>query len=250
MAGSTGIVRSRLLDAVPGLAHGFTTRELGSMAGSVYAAEEQGRNRAVLERAIGLRLVKPRQVHGNDVVLVERDRVTRLRDARAVALDCARELEADALITQERGLALSVAVADCVPVLVVAGEWIGVAHAGWEGTAKRVTRALCAALASCGADLRGARAAIGPSIGPCCYDIDQARADHVRAALGREAERVLIARGDRITLDLWLANRLQLPLQVVDAMDRCVKDEVARFFSHRGERGGAGRGLAFIGWSR
>ncbi len=248
-----GLVRSSLLAAVPGIGHGFTTRERGSMAGSVYPAQEQERNRRELERALGMPLVKPSQVHSSDVALVEGGWVIRLRDGERRPLERARELAADALITREPGVALAVAVADCVPVLVVAGEWIGIAHAGWEGTAKRVVQELAAALASRGADLDDARAAIGPSIGPCCYDIDAARAERIREALRREGDRALYPRGDRVRFDLWLANRMHLRrrgINVVDSMDVCAKDHVDRYFSHRGEQGRAGRGLAFIGWSR
>lgn len=246
---SSGIVRSSLLAAVPGVVHGFTTRGLGSMAGSLHPAAEQERNRRSLEREVGLALVKPSQVHGADVVRVENGRAVRLSDGEARPLERVRELEADAIITRERGLALSVAVADCVPVLVVSGDWIGAAHAGWEGATRGVVRALAASLG----EARGERrAAIGPSIGPCCYDIDASRAALVRERLGRRAARILHERGDRAQLDLWLAVRLELAdagFDAVDSLDLCTRDEVARFFSHRGERGAAGRGLAFIGWS-
>ena len=252
--GAPGIVRSSLLDAVPGLVHGFTTRELGSMAGSLSGAEEQERNRAALERTIGLPIVKASQVHGNDVVLLASGRATRVRDGESRPVEHASELEADALISRERGLALAVAVADCVPVLAVTPDgWIGIAHAGWEGTTRDVVGLMTAAIAEQGAARSDWRIAIGPSIGPCCYEIDAARATEVRERLGRRADRVLRPRGDRYDLDLWLAIRLRLRdagMDVVDSLDVCAKDEVARFFSHRGEQRRAGRGLAFIGWQR
>lgn len=245
------VVRSALLDGVPGLAHGFTTRALGSMAGSLYPSGEQARNRAALARAIGMRIVKTSQVHESDVALVEADRVTRLRDGAVATPSDRTPLEADALVTRDIGLALAVAVADCVPVLVATREgWLGLAHAGWEGTARRVVAALCAALTARGADLRRARAALGPSIGPCCYAIDAERAEVVRAAIGGAD---LCAEGERFVLDLWSANRRQLTdagVGEVDVAGVCTRDAVERFFSHRGERGRAGRGLAFIGWRR
>src|SRR5439155_4885480 len=88
---------------------------------------------------------------------------------------------ADAMWTDRAGVLLSVAAADCVPVLVAAREGpIGAAHAGWEGTSKGVTTALVSALVAAGADPHALAAAIGPSIGPCCYTIDEARAAMVR----------------------------------------------------------------------
>ena len=243
------IVRSQLLSAVPGLVHGFTTRELGSMAGQVFSAGEQRRNRIELERLIGMPLVKCSQVHSADVVLVESGVATRLRDGAEEQVSDGMALEADALITREPGYALSVAVADCVPVLVVVGDWIGIAHAGWEGATRGVVSHLVDALRKQGARGR-VRAAIGPSIGPCCYEIDAARAQVVRERLGREADQVLAAHGGaRFALDLWRSARIQLKQGVIDTLRRCTKDEVARFFSHRGEHGAAGRALAFIGWA-
>jgi YfiH family protein len=244
------IVRSTLLSSVPGLVHGFTTRELGSMAGQLHPRDEQARNRRELASIVGMPLVKASQIHSADVVLVERKIATRLRDGAEEPISDAMALEADAIITREPGLALAVAVADCVPVVVVHGDWIGIAHAGWEGATKGVVSRMLEALRERGA--RGElRAAIGPSIGPCCYEIDGARARIVRERLGRDASAVLAPRGDgRATLDLWQAVRLQLKgAGAVDVLGRCTKDEVGRFFSHRGESGKAGRGLAFIGWA-
>ena len=116
--------------------------------------------------------------------------------------------------------------------------------------------ALCDALGAAGVEPRDWRAVIGPSIGPCCYEIDATRAEIVRERLGPRrfrhgAEPLLHPRRDRFALDLWLAVRWQLAdrgVEVVDAMDVCSKDHVATYFSHRGEDGKAGRGLAFLGW--
>ena len=124
------IVRSSLLSAVPGLVHGFTARDLGSMVGQVYSREEQSRNRAALEARIGLPLVKASQVHSADVVLVERGTATRLRDGASEPASSLMRLEADALITRERGVALAVAVADCAPILLATPDgWLAAAHA-------------------------------------------------------------------------------------------------------------------------
>lgn len=249
-----GLVRSRLLANVPGLAHGFTTRHLGSMAGSIHPCGEQAKNRAALERLIGMPTAKPSQVHGNDVALVKDGQVRRLRDGVSVSLEMAGNLEADGLLTRERGIALAVAVADCVPVLLLTPDgWVGVAHAGWEGTTRGVVATLVGELVRQGARYGGRewRAVIGPSIGPCCYDIGPERAETVRSRLGRRADRLLLPRAERFSFDLWLAVRLELRdagIDAVDEMDVCTKHSVTSFFSHRGEQARAGRGFAFIGW--
>lgn len=244
-----GVVRSPLLDGIAGLVHGFTTRELGSMAGAMYAPAEQARHRSRLSDRIGVPLVKVWQVAGADVALVAGGRALRLRDGASAPASDGTPLQADALLTRERGIALAVAAADCVPVAIVTPDgWLGLAHAGWEGTARGVVRALCAALAERSASLGFARAAIGPSIGPCCYTIDRERAAVVRERIGEDDLR---EREGAFAFDLWRANRRQLEaagISWIDVSGSCTQDEATRFFSHRGERGKAGRALAFLGW--
>lgn len=243
---SQGLVTSRLLSEVPGLVQGFTTRALGSMAGSVYPRHEQARNRAALERAIGMVTVKPSQVHGSSILTLD-EAEPGAEAGRELAAAVARSAH-DGLVTSARGVALAVAVADCVPVLVVAGAVVGIAHAGWQGTSRGVVRELVARLAAEGGTLGRARAVIGPSIGPCCYVIDAARARTVRERVGAAD---LHPSGDGFVFDLWSANRRQLAaagVREIEVMERCTRDEAATFFSHRGEAGRAGRGLAFVGW--
>jgi YfiH family protein len=244
------IVRSRLLSEVPGLVHGFTTRALGSMAGQLHAADEQARNRARLEARIGMRLVKASQVHSADVALVVNGTATRLRDGHSEPASNAMRLEADALITRDRGVALAVAVADCASILVATPDgWIGAAHAGWEGATRRIAVAMCEAIAERGGRVDEARGAIGPAICGACYAIDAARAAVIHERLG-DSGSLGGPFGDRHHFDIPRELAAQLRdagVPRVDDMRRCTKDEVETFFSHRGENGTAGRGLAFIG---
>ncbi len=140
------------------------------------------------------RLHTARQVHGK--------RVLRVPPAPAGA-------EADALVSCERGVAVGVWTADCVPVLLAdrLGRGVAAVHAGWRGTAAGVCAEavleLCAQLDS---EPRALVAAIGPHIGPCCYEVDRpvfdAFADHAPFAVGKRA--------NHWQLDLGLANRRQL----------------------------------------
>lgn len=236
-----GILRSPALNAL-GLVAGFTTRALGSMAGGVFPLDEQERNRVRLAKRLGFdRVVRLKQVHGDTVV--------RADDVADVWP------EADALWTATPGLLLGVAAADCVPVLVAAPAGpIGAAHAGWQGTSKRVAVRLIEALARAGGDVSRLVAAIGPSIGPCCYVIDDARATAIRERLGTDAADVLFAGPDgRPVFDLWAANAQQLEqagVRTVERCDICTKCGGADVWSYRGDQGRNGTGLGIIGRPR
>lgn len=95
-----------------------------------------------------------RQVHGRGVVRVSRP---------------GPQGDADAAFTTQAGLPLAVATADCYPVILEADDAVGIAHSGWRGTAAGVVVALRQAMAAAG--VSPARAAIGPGIGPCCFEV-------------------------------------------------------------------------------
>ncbi|MGN6237508.1 peptidoglycan editing factor PgeF [Dyella sp.] len=136
---------------------------LGARSGDEPSAV--GANRAALRAALGL----PRapqwleQVHGSDVVVVQ----------RAVA----NEPRADAAVTRERGQPLVILTADCLPVLLCSddGAVIGAAHAGWRGLAAGVIERTVAAMATDAAQLQ---AWLGPCIGLASYEVGE----EVRAA--------------------------------------------------------------------
>lgn len=160
----------------------------------------------------------------------------------------------DALITDRPGLALVVTAADCVPIYLYdpVRRVIGVAHAGWRGTVARIAgKTLHAMVERFGCEPSRVHAVVGPSIGPCCYEIDEQVADAFRQAYpGCEAALLRPGRAPgKYQLDLWEANRLDLleagagPTHVAGACTSCGVD---RLFSHRAERGCAGRGAAVI----
>jgi len=236
-----GILRSPALWSM-GLVAGFTTRALGSMAGGVFPQGEQDRNRRALAERLGFdRVVRVKQIHGD--VVVHADTVG---DPWP---------EADAMWTSTSGLLLGVAAADCVPILIAdpAGP-LGAAHAGWQGTTKRIAVALVAELVRNGADPTRLVAAIGPSIGPCCYVIDDARAHVIRDRLGSDSGDVLFARPDgRPVFDLWSANVQQLKqagVRTIERCDVCTQSGGADIWSYRGDKGRNGTGLGIIGRPR
>jgi len=210
------------------------------MGGSATPPEEAERHRALLAGRLGFdAVVRVTQVHG-DVVL------------RADAPFASPWPEADAIWTDRPGVLLGVVAADCVPILVAdRGGRVGAAHAGWEGTSRRIARRLVEAMARGGADVRTMTATLGPSIGPCCYAVGAERAATIRERLGGEAERVLLRRDDETVFDLWTANADQLRdagVGIIEAAGTCTKCGGEEVFSRRGGDVGL-LGLAFIGRS-
>jgi YfiH family protein len=233
-----GLLRSPLLERYRVIA-GFTTRAQGSMAGSVFPLDEQARNREALARRLGFDAVaRVKQVHGNV----------------AVRLDRAVEPwpEADAMWTDRAGLLLGVAAADCVPILVVdpTSGRIGAAHAGWQGTRLRVAQTLVRALVGAGSRASTIVASIGPSIGPCCYTIDAARADLVGAS-GQGAH-LRPGPDGAIVFDLWSANVAQLQdlgIESIEVSRICTRSGGHDLWSYRGRDsdGRYGTHLGFLG---
>ncbi|HUR04455.1 MAG TPA: polyphenol oxidase family protein, partial [Nonomuraea sp.] len=126
------------------------------------------------------RMVAAEQVHGAVVATVT--------DAQAGLGTMAGNrgvIGADALITRTPGLVLLTGCADCVPVFIYDPRTpaIGLAHAGWKGTAARIAERTVAAMADAfGTDPASCLAAIGPSIGPCCYDVGGEVVEAIRDA--------------------------------------------------------------------
>lgn len=121
--------------------------------------------------------------------------------------------DADALVTETPGLPIAVFSADCVPLLVYDpdGRRLAAAHAGWRGTVQSVARAAVEALVEAGGRAERFLAAVGPSIGPCCYEVDKpviAALD--RSFAGHWGAWVRSAGSGKWMLDLWAANEDQL----------------------------------------
>jgi len=240
------LLTSRLLE---GFRHGFTTRDGGSSRGpfrslnlSTSVGDDPERvleNWERLRQATGLGFARVRQVHGCRVVEA---------DAEPGA---APGEEADAVISAISGVAASVAVADCVPVLIAdprSGSAAAV-HAGWRGTLARVAAEGVRALVT----RHGARpsdllAVIGPSIGPCCFEVSRELAARFRDELGAATGN---PRNIGSRADLWLANEQVLKgaglvRRRIEVLGRCTSCEGDVFFSHRRDQGRTGRHLAFI----
>jgi len=170
----------------PARVHALCSLRTGGVSAAPYAAlnlgdhvgdrpEHVAVNRTILQRRLGVRPVFLQQVHGHQVLTVQAD----TPDA----------CQADASVTQQQGLACTILVADCLPVLLTdsAGSVVAAAHAGWRGLAgqagvgvlEQLVGQLCE-LARIGRAQRPAAlmAWLGPCIGPGAFEVG----DEVRAA--------------------------------------------------------------------
>jgi hypothetical protein len=160
--------------------------------------------------------------------------------------------EGDAAIAGEAGWILGVETADCLPLLLVDPRRRAVAavHAGWRGTAAGVARRAVEALRDGGSRSADLLAALGPGIGPCCYEVG----DELRAAFGpRGSELFRPGPRGRPHLDVREANRRQLleaglvPERMHD-VDECTYCREDLYHSYRREGAGAGRMISFVGF--
>jgi hypothetical protein len=220
------------------------TLNVGDAVGDDPAAVAENRRR--VERAIGARAVWLRQVHGTRVVRVG------VGDVGGAAP------EADACWTDEPGVACTVQVADCLPVLLAVGDGraVAAAHAGWRGLAAGVVEAALEALCD-GAGCRPSEVSawLGPCIGPRRFEVgaDVLAAFGVAAAApGGSAEAFVPRLGDdgrpRWLADLQMLARVRLEaagLRRIDGAAACTYDDASRFFSFRRDRG-TGRLVAAV----
>ena len=141
-----------------------------------------------------------RQVHGNRTVEVTRSGVA--------------EEEADALFTKVKGLPVAVMVADCAPVVVGGSAGVGVAHCGWRGVVAGVLTSLVDRMQSVG--ITPSWAAVGPFIGPCCFEVGPEVASrfpgHVRRSrLGNTSVDLGGALGEQLgDIPTWWSQRCTL----------------------------------------
>ncbi|MBQ7714204.1 MAG: peptidoglycan editing factor PgeF [Oscillospiraceae bacterium] len=243
------------ISAVGGVRHAFTTR-LGGVSPAPFdslnffertgdSVENVRENYRLLGAATGLdlsRAVGCRQVHGDHI------RFIRASDAGRLLYD-ERPADADGMLTDVPDLPLVVYSADCCTILLYdpTCRCVGALHAGWRGTAAGIAlKALVAMMSAYGADPMTIRAAIGPSIGACCFKTDRDVPDAIRAELSESADRFITkAEGGKYHVDLKQINRLWLlrggldPRNVAVHPD-CTMCRPERYWSHR--RLGARRG--------
>jgi hypothetical protein len=193
-------------------------------------------------------LTTSEQVHGNRVAVIGRAERGRGRLERADALP-----DADGLATDLFDTPLLVFSADCCPIVLFdpVRRAIAAVHAGRKGTAGGIAavavRTMAERFGSRAADIR---AVIGPSIGPCCYEVGE----EIPAEFPGRSE-LFERRAGRLFLDLWSANRGQLlaaglPPKHVEFSGLCTACRTDVFFSYRKEGTGCGMMGTMVGMRR
>lgn len=239
------------LEAFPGLTHAFLGR-IGGISSGHLSSLNMGRreedppenlkeNRKRVADAFGIdasKIFTVSQVHSDRIVVI---------DNQGARPEEVRAQEADAIITNVKGISIGILTADCVPVLLYDRKngVIAAVHAGWRGTAMKIAKKCVKRMQeSFGTDSKDIAAAIGPAIGLCCYKVN----DDVVMAVGN-IDKVTRACERHWCLDLPKANLLQLEeMGVLDinVSDICTSCRTDLFFSHRRENGRTGRQLSFI----
>ncbi len=277
------VLQDAALAQTPWLVHGFSTRGGGTSRGyggnALNLGFTQGDSRAAVERnresflkKIGAAtgkapwpLVTLRQIHSDLIHCV-----TQVPE---------QTLAGDGLITQTPDIVLGIQTADCIPIILVdtKRKAVGVFHAGWRGTAKRIVEKGVGEMRRYFGTLpRDIRAAIGPGIHSCCYQVGPEVRDNFESQFAYAADLFhetkdydevrekypllfLTARApghselpNKIFLDLVEANRRQLldagvGRKKISASPFCTSCRPDLLFSHRADKGVTGRMLAVAG---
>ncbi len=239
------------LNDLPGITHGVFTRH-GGVSPAPYASLNVGstvgdaldgvlENRRRMAAALGVSETDSRttwQVHGADVLVI--------RDRSPQPWPPPR---ADAIVTAVPDVPLVMRFADCVPIILAdpVRRVIGLAHAGWRGTLAGAASAAVAAMTTAfGSHPSDIVAGIGPSIGPCCYEVGPEVVEAFAAwdGIGQEVIVPPGGAGKGAHLDLWLANRRDLGragVTHIEAANLCTACHNDDFYSHRREHGRTGR---------
>ncbi|MCI8677354.1 MAG: peptidoglycan editing factor PgeF [Lawsonibacter sp.] len=245
-----------------GAAHGFSTR-LGGVSPTPWESLNLGASRGdspanVRENftrfcaAVGTdvnALVKNHQIHSSRIRPVTRADI--LSDPAQPGT-----YEADGLITVEPGVCLTIFSGDCIPILLYdpLRRCIAAAHAGWRGTAAGIAaRAAEAMVQDYGCRAEDILAAIGPGIGPCCFETHSDVPEGLRPGLGEEAEELIrpLAAPGKFSVDLKGANacllrRAGLSPEHIAVCPACTACQLDTFWSHRVQGGQRGSMAAMI----
>jgi YfiH family protein len=189
-------------------------------------------------------VVIPEQIHSANVEVYEQKEV---REVERIA-------DTDGVITKDKNIVLTVVTGDCVPIVYCdkkAGV-IGISHQGWRGGLKKMVQKMVNKMLDLGCKTEDIFAAIGPSIGVCCYDVSDERYYTFLSELDGYSENIFFSYHGKRHLNMPLLNYLLLieagvPKKNIDYFPFCTKCDSERFFSfRRDEKKDYGEMLSFI----
>lgn len=247
-------------DAIPFVRHGFSTR-LGGVSEGTFASMNlsftRGDDPARVEENFARFCTAIGTEHQN-VVVSAQEHHTVIHNATAAdrGRGVTRErgyTDIDGLLTNESGVVLCTQYADCVPLFFVdpVKRVVGTSHSGWKGTVAKIGAVTVERMCSdYGCKKENILAAIGPSIGPCCFEVD-APVYEAFSALSLFDSGCYRQRGEKYDINLWEVNRrilreAGLPEEHITVTDLCTKCHSDVFWSHRVCGGARGSLAAFI----
>jgi hypothetical protein len=231
------------LEEQAGIEHAFTTRKNGLGARTNGFRQPDDWNAVAEAFGVGPdRVITVNQVHGETIVTVDG------RNCKSVGA-----AHADAMITRTPGLAIGVETADCVPILLIdpLTPAVGAVHAGWRSTVRKIVQKSVMRMRNeFGSEPSRIIAAIGPAIGPECYEVDEPVMGPVREAFPFWREVATPRGSDRWGLDLVKANTVELieaglGESNIHALGMCTSCRRDLFYSFRAE-GRTGRMLSVV----
>jgi purine-nucleoside/S-methyl-5'-thioadenosine phosphorylase / adenosine deaminase len=240
----------------PGLLHGFMGRRGGKSVGAYAGLNVSYRvgddpkvvsqNVCDMKLAVGIhdgRIVTMRQMHGDNVIEIKDKQ---LKEAG----------EADGMVTPESGIYLGVLTADCVPLLFIAPrqKLAAAVHAGWRGTLAGIAEKTVGLFKDqYNVDASELEVALGPSIGVCCYDVNEDVAGPLMKKWGPLTTPSIAVKNGKSFVNLSRLNRDILresgvPGKQLFQIGPCTACSAEDFFSYRRERSETGRQISVVGW--
>jgi len=238
---------------------GFSNSPYNSLNLALHVGDDPDKvlkNRKRLAEAIGIPLNQftlAKQVHSGNVKVIS----DKLRGSGSTDEENAIE-DGDAMVTDVPGICLTILVADCVPMLFFdpVRNVIGAAHAGWRGTLQSIALHTVGVMQKHFAcSPHNILAGMGPSIGPCCYEVGSEVIAQVQAVFSSHQKYIRNeSRDGKGYFDLQKANRDQLIRagirgENIETANQCTCHNAHTFFSYRqqhGETGRFGAGICMI----
>lgn len=255
-------VTSNILAQYDSITHAFLTR-IGGVSSGPFASlnfdNSKGdiysnidRNRAIVSKFLNFnpnRLITTNQVHRDNIFIVDSP-----SEVFQNQIMNSKKMSADAILTNQKGVAIGVMTADCLPIILFdpVKRVAGIAHAGWRGTAKGICKNVIKSLSDhFESKPEDILVALGPSIGPCCYEVGVDVVSHFTSMISCTDEILIEVGGNRWKLDLRKANVSQLVeckvmKKSISISNFCTSCNTNLFFSYRKEGNLTGRQLNLV----